>query len=264
MQKVVSYVRVSTASQGRSGLGLEAQRAAVNALAAYRQFNIVAEFTEVESGKHDHRPELAKALHYTRVTGSILVIAKLDRLSRNAAFLLTLRDSGVRFIAADIPDATDLTIGLLAVVAQAEREAISRRTKEALDAIKARIAAEGSYTSPRSKRTITSLGNPNGASALRRVGTGWAAGVAANKRYFAQRADDLKPILEQARTAGARTYKDYADYLNELGIVTARAKRWHPSSASNLLRHLGWENSRGRQVREPRPGRPKEQLPQTV
>ena len=91
---------------------------------------LIARFTEVESGRNPDRPELGKALHLAKVTGATLVIAKLDRLSRNAAFLLTLRDSGVRFAAVDLPEANDLTVGIMALVAQQEREAISRRTKE--------------------------------------------------------------------------------------------------------------------------------------
>lgn len=235
MQKVVSYVRVSTALQGRSGLGLDAQRAAVKALSAQRGFNVLAEFTEVESGKHDYRPELTKALHYARMTGSILVIAKLDRLSRNAAFLLTLRDSGIRFIAADIPDANDLTIGLLAVIAQAEREAISTRTKEALATIKARLAGEGSYTSPRSNRTIYRLGNPNGAAALRRGSNAAEASAASHKRLFDARVRDLKPIFAAAQAEGATTGQQIADYLNASGIITARNRRWYASSVRNVL-----------------------------
>ena len=113
--KAVAYYRVSTIGQGRSGLGLEAQRIAVEALANQRNLNLLAEFTEVESGKRNNRPVLSQALLHARITNAVLVIAKLDRLSRNAAFLLTLRDSGVRFLAADVPDANDLTIGVLAV-----------------------------------------------------------------------------------------------------------------------------------------------------
>jgi DNA invertase Pin-like site-specific DNA recombinase len=99
---------------------------------------VIERFTEVESGKSNDRPELAKALRLAKLTGAVLVIAKLDRLSRNAAFLLTLRDSVVRFIAADMPDANDLTVGIMALVAEQERQAISKRTKEALKAAKAR------------------------------------------------------------------------------------------------------------------------------
>lgn len=129
---------MSTVKQGRSGLGLEAQRAAVEAYAERIGAKIARAFTEVESGKINERPELAKALHLAKVTGATLTIAKLDRLSRNAAFLLTLRDSGVRFIVADMPDANELTVGIMALVAQQEREAISKRTREALAAAKRR------------------------------------------------------------------------------------------------------------------------------
>jgi DNA invertase Pin-like site-specific DNA recombinase len=135
----VAYVRVSTAKQGRSGLGLEAQREAVHRFVAERGGKIIApEFKEVESGKHNDRPELAKAIKRCRLTGATLVVAKLDRLSRNAAFLMTLRDSGVNFVAADLPEANTMTVGVMAVVAQYEAEAISARTKAALAAAKAR------------------------------------------------------------------------------------------------------------------------------
>src|SRR5262245_1721096 len=136
--KVIAYYRVSTAAQGRSGLGLEAQRDAVRGFCKGRECSILGEYTEVESGKSNDRPELDKALEHDRVTRASLVSAKLDRLSRNAAFLLQLRDSGVSFIAADMPEACHLTVGILALVAQQEAEAISARTKAALAAAKAR------------------------------------------------------------------------------------------------------------------------------
>ena len=132
--KLIGYRRVSTAQQGRSGLGLEAQAAGIEAYAQRVAERVLEQFTEVESGSHNARPELAKALHLARVTGATLVIAKLDRLSRNAAFLLTLRESGVRFVAADMPEANELTVGIMALVAQQEREAISKRTRDALGA----------------------------------------------------------------------------------------------------------------------------------
>ena len=124
--RIIGYERVSTARQGASGLGIEAQRQAIDGFVAQRGATLIARFTEVESGRNPDRPELGKALHLAKVTGATLVIAKLDRLSRNAAFLLTLRDSGVRFAAVDLPEANDLTVGIMALVAQQEREAISQ------------------------------------------------------------------------------------------------------------------------------------------
>ena len=179
--RIIGYERVSTARQGASGLGIEAQRQAIEGFVAQRNATLLARFTEVESGRNADRPELGKALHLAKVTGATLVIAKLDRLSRNAAFLLTLRDSGVRFAAVDLPEANDLTVGIMALVAQAEREAISRRTKEALAVARSRGVR---------------LGNPQGAAALRRAGRGAAALRAAIARNADRHAQDLAPVVD--------------------------------------------------------------------
>src|ERR1700733_10217482 len=137
--KFVSYVRVSTVRQGRSGLGLEAQREAVRQFIASRTGKLIApEFVEVETGKRNDRPELQKALKRAKITSATLVVAKLDRLSRNAAFLMNLQDSGVPFVAADMPEANNMTVGFMALVAQNEPQAKSQRTKDALAAAKAR------------------------------------------------------------------------------------------------------------------------------
>jgi DNA invertase Pin-like site-specific DNA recombinase len=138
--KFMAYLRVSKSRIGKAALGLEAQREVVRQFVSSRGGKIIApECVEVENGKHDkNRPELHKALKRSRVTGATLVVAKLDRLSRNAAFLMTLRDSGVDFVAADLPEANTVTVGVMAVIAQHEREAISHRTKAALAAAKAR------------------------------------------------------------------------------------------------------------------------------
>lgn len=221
--KIVSYLRVSTRKQGSSGLGLEAQRAAIDGYAAQRQAKVIETFTEVESGKVNTRPELLKALHLAKVTGATLVIAKLDRLSRNAAFLLTLRDSGVRFLAADMPDANDLTVGIMALVAQQEREAISKRTKEALSAAKARGAR---------------LGNPNGAAALRRAGQGNVASVQAIRAQADSHARNLFPVLEALASQGITSLGAVAEALNEQGMLTPRGGRWHKSSVRNLKARL--------------------------
>lgn len=136
MKQYIAYYRVSTQKQGVSGLGLEAQRAAV--LSFISGAPVIAEYTEVESGKNNNREQLSAAIAHAKQVGATLVIAKLDRLSRNAGFIFNLRDSGVDFVCADLPEANTLTIGIFAVMAQHERELISKRTKEALAAKKKR------------------------------------------------------------------------------------------------------------------------------
>jgi DNA invertase Pin-like site-specific DNA recombinase len=219
--KIITYKRVSTQKQGVSGLGLEAQEAAIQAFAAERSAKIIAQYTEIESGKTNERPKLLAALHHAKVTGAVLVIAKLDRLSRSASFTLTLRDSGVRFICCDMPEANDLTIGVLAVVAQAEAKTISVRTIDALKAAKARGVR---------------LGNPNGARALRKAKKGNKASIAKIRLDADQRAGDLATVIQDIRKGGAVTLQAIAKELNGREIMTPRGGRWHPSSVSNLLR----------------------------
>jgi len=135
----IAYYRVSTVKQGASGLGLKAQRAAVQAFAAGRGLVLAQEFTEVETGtRKRHRPELAAALAQSRRTGAVLLIAKLDRLARNVAFVSALMESGVRFVAVDMPEVDNLTIHVMAAMAEREAALISQRTKAALGAVKAR------------------------------------------------------------------------------------------------------------------------------
>jgi DNA invertase Pin-like site-specific DNA recombinase len=184
---------------------------------------VVKEFVEVESGKVNTRPKLTAALHLAKVTGSVLVIAKLDRLSRNATFLLALRDSGVRFVAADMPDANELTVGIMALVAQQEREAISKRTKEALQA---------------AKRRGTVLGNPNGAEALRKAGKGNTAGVQAIQFQANAHAEDLRSVVQDLAGEGITSLGMIAKTLNDRGIQTPRGGAWYKTSVSNLLTRL--------------------------
>lgn len=224
MCRVVAYYRVSTEGQGRSGLGLDAQRQAVRSLCAGRGWDVVAEHTEVESGKRADRPELARALRHAKLTGAVLVVAKLDRLSRSVAFLSTLQDSGARFVAADMPEATELTVHIMAAVAEAERKAIGTRTREALAAAKARGAR---------------LGNPNGAAALRRAGKGNTASVDTIKGNADAFAGDLKEVLEDIRAGGATSLAAIAGELNARHIRTARGGKWHASSVRNLEARLG-------------------------
>jgi DNA invertase Pin-like site-specific DNA recombinase len=232
--KVVAYRRVSTQKQGKSGLGLEAQEAAIQEFAKLRGARIIKEYTEVESGKTNERPQLVAALHHAKVTGATLVIAKLDRLSRSASFTLTLRDSGVKFVCCDMPEANDLTIGVLAVVAQAEAQAISRRTKDALQMARKRIAQTGQ----RDHRRVKRLGNPNGAAALRKAGKGNTAAVAKVSANADQRARDLAEVVKDIRAGGAVTLGAIAEELNGREMITARSSRWYPSSVANLLRRL--------------------------
>lgn len=227
--KIVAYHRVSTARQGSSGLGLEAQESAIREFSEARNGEILASFTEIESGKTAERPELESALHLSKLTGATLLIAKLDRLSRNAAFLLTLRDSGVKFIAADMPDANDLTVGIMAVIAQQEREVISKRTKEALAAAKARGIK---------------LGNPKGAAALRRAAKGNAAAVRSIKHLADRHAQNLAPVVHSLQSEGKRSLGSIADALNERGMLTPRGAKWYKSSVRNLLARLDELNKR--------------------
>jgi DNA invertase Pin-like site-specific DNA recombinase len=173
-------------------------------------------------GKAD-RPELAKAPHLAKVIGATLVIGKLDRLSQIAGFLVALRDSGVRFVAVNMPEANDLTVGIMALVAQAERKAISRRTKEALAVAKARGVK---------------LGNPNGATSLRRAGKGGAALRAAVSANAAAFAVDLAPVLVEIRAAGHRSLRAIAAELTARGIQTRRSGAWHVSNVRGLLERL--------------------------
>ena len=219
--RFIAYERVSTARQGQSGLGLEAQRKTIDTFAQSRRADVLARFTEVESGRNPDRPELGKAIQLARLTGATLVIAKLDRLSRNAAFLLTLRDSDVKFLACDMPEANDLTVGIMALVAQQEREAISWRTKEALAVVKARGVK---------------LGNPNGAAALRRAGKGGAPLRAAVTRNADRHARELAPVLAKLRAQGVTSLRAIAAELNVRGMLTRRGGQWHVSNVRNLVR----------------------------
>lgn len=221
--KIVSYIRVSTKSQGGSGLGLDAQKAAIAVYAAQHHATIMGSFVEVESGRNNARPELVKALRQARVTGSRLVIAKLDRLGRNAAFLLNLRDSGVDFVCCDDQHTTPLTIGIKIIIAEEEARAISARTVAALQAAKARG---------------TRLGNPNGAAALQRAGKGNVASSEARKAKADAFAADLVDVLADVRAAGHATLHQIAGELNRRGIKTARGGVWHPATVANIQARL--------------------------
>jgi len=204
--KHVAYYRVSTAKQGRSGLGLDAQRKAVADYLNGGDWELIGEFTENESGKRDdNRPKLQEALRLCRLTGATLIVAKLDRLSRNAAFLMTLRDAGVSFVCADMPAANGLTIGVMALVAQEEREAISKRTKDALAAARARGVKLGGHRGHRL---------PSAAAAR--------ASATVRSEKAQQRATDVYSVIVEARRAGATSLRQIASVLMDRGIPTPR------------------------------------------
>jgi DNA invertase Pin-like site-specific DNA recombinase len=230
----VAYYRVSTAKQGASGLGLEAQQAAATAFIAGKRADakLLASYVEIESGKRDDRPALAEALEHARLTGATLLIAKLDRLSRDAHFLLGLQKAGVSFVAADMPEANALTVGIMALVAQQEREAISKRTREALAQAKTRIAATGQKAHPEIKR----LGNPNGAKHLRQFGG--KAGVDAIKANADKRAAGLAATIESLKAQGVVSARGIAKAFNDRGIVTARGGQWSASTVGDVLARL--------------------------
>lgn len=202
VSKIVALYRVSTNRQGRSGLGLDAQRASVMAYIGNRH-ELVGEFVEVESGKATRRPQLEAAIHRARVTGSVLAIAKLDRLSRNAAFLLTLRDSGVRFVAVDMPEATEVTVGIMAVVAEGERRAIASRTREALAAARAR-------------------GRRLGHASTLVAGAGQVRASGRVVEIADERARDLLVVIDDIRAIGITAHKAIARELEARRILTPR------------------------------------------
>lgn len=220
--KYVAYLRVSTARQGRSGLGLEAQREAVQRFVASRSGRIIApEYVEIESGKVNTRPELDKAVKRCRATGATLVVAKLDRLSRNVAFLMTLRDSGVAFVAADLPEANTMTVGVMAVVAQHEREAISVRTKAALAAAKRRGTKLG--------------GRRKGAPNIKR----WQReGVAAAKAKAAERLADVADYL-RGYVAQGLSLNAIARRLNDDHVRSPRGGSWTATAVRRAAARLG-------------------------
>jgi DNA invertase Pin-like site-specific DNA recombinase len=212
-RRFVAYYRVSTDRQGRSGLGLEAQQRAVRDYLNGGAWDLVDELVEVESGKQADRPELARALDVCRKHKAKLVIAKLDRLSRNLAFIATMMESGVEFVAVDNPHASKLTLHILAAVAEHEREAISERTKAALAAAKARG---------------TRLGIPDTAGAVKRM-------HAALRAQTARFAANVLPIIREVQASGHTSHNAIARQLNARNVATARGGRWAHVQVRQIL-----------------------------
>lgn len=232
--KFVAYYRVSTAKQGASGLGLAAQRQAVQDYLNGGEWELVGEFEEIESGKRSDRPELARAMERCRLTGAKLLIAKLDRLSRNVHFLSGLMEQGVDFVACDLPTANKLTVHIMAAVAQQEREAISVRTKAAIGSIKAKLAAGEQYVSRRSGRPLTRLGSPKGLTVSRPdLGT---QALQEKADAFARR---VLPTIREAQAEGPLSLAALAERLNAMKVHTARGKEWTPMAVKRVLDRAG-------------------------
>jgi DNA invertase Pin-like site-specific DNA recombinase len=219
MQQAVAYYRVSTARQGRSGLGIEAQRAAVTGFAEVEGFALIAEFVEVETGKGadalERRPQLARALATGRSKRCPVIVAKLDRLSRDVAFVAALMAQRVPFIVAELGvDADPFMLHIYAALAEKERRLIGERTKAALAARKAQGAR---------------LGNPRNAKDAAAIGRGVPA---AEADLFA---GNVLPIVEAVRASGVADLRGIAEARHARGVRTARGGRWHVSNVKNVI-----------------------------
>ena len=199
--------------QGINGNGMEAQKQSVARYLKTLDCELIGTFEEVESGANNKRPQLAAAIQMAKSKKAILVIAKLDRLSRNAAFLLQLQDSGIDFVACDMPNADKLSIGIIALLAQRERQLISERTKAGLAVAKQRGAA---------------LGNPNAAKA-------WSKAVEAIKQGKQEFAKSALKTIREIQGTGVETLSKIADCLNKRGEKTARGGTWTATAVKRVL-----------------------------
>lgn len=218
MKPLVTYIRVSTSQQGRSGLGIEAQREALARFAETEGFEVIAEFVEVETGKGsdalDRRPELSAALGKARASRCPVAVAKLDRLSRDVHFISGLMAHRVSFVVAELgPDVDPFVLHLYAALAEKERSLIGARTKSALAAAKARGVQ---------------LGNPQ-------IEKARGLAMTAIKSEADRAAGNVLPIIEEIRRAGATTLRDIAEALNARGVPTPRGGQWYAMSVRNVL-----------------------------
>ena len=212
----VACYRVSTDRQGQSGLGLDAQRQAVMDWLNGGGWQLLGEHTEVESGKNSERPQLAKALAECKRTGAKLIIARLDRLARKVSFISELMESGVDFVACDLPSATPFMLHIYAAVAEEEGRKISERTRAALQA---------------AKRRGVKLGNPRPAKSTKR-------GRETQIARADQMAQNVMPIIREIQATGIDTLQGIADVLNARGVKTARGGKWYPTTVKNLAKRL--------------------------
>ena len=214
----VAYYRVSTPRQGRSGLGLAAQRKSVSEWLAAAGGALQDEFTEVESGKKSDRPELENALRRCRKLKATLVIARLDRLARNVHFISGLMEKKVPFVAVEFPDATPVMLHIHAAMAEHERKIMSERTKAGLERAKARGVKLGAYGKVLAKR---------------------------NREAARKQADRLRPIIQELRGSGKRSVRAIMEELNARGLTTQRGGRWHPHTVNVLLQRMKRRDRRG-------------------
>jgi DNA invertase Pin-like site-specific DNA recombinase len=218
--RFIAYYRVSTAKQGASGLGLEAQQEAVRSYLNGGRWKMIDEVTEIESGKRNDRPALARALSLCRIHKATLIIAKLDRLARNVNFISNLMESKVEFTAVDFPQANRLTVHILAAVAEHEAAMISARTKSALQAAKARGVR---------------LGTPNHKLIARHADKGTQASATVRSATARERAADILPVIQEVQSDGVTTLAGIAGTLNERGIPAPRGGSWSPVQVSRVL-----------------------------
>ena len=214
MEAFIAYYRVSTQRQGLSGLGLEAQKSSV--LSFLNNRTILAEFTDVETGKNDNRPQLLKAIELAKQTNSTLLIAKLDRLSRNLTFVSTLMDTKVKFICADMPDANELTIHIFAALAQWERKRISERTKGAMAQLKNRGVKLGTPAN------FTLEARQMGPVKIKQI---------ANSNPNNQKAKKVINLLSK----NGKSLREIAIELNEAGFKTAQGNQFGPEQVRRLI-----------------------------
>ena len=215
MARYVAYYRVSTAKQGRSGLGLGAQKARVLEFVGESD-EIIAEYVEVQSGKSDARIELWKAIAVAKRQSAKVLIAKLDRFSRKVSFIAGIMEQGVGLVVADMPNATDFQLHIFAALAQEERRMISERTRNALAEARRRGV---------------------------RLGVNGAALAAHNRRQALDHAFTLEPVVRPLIESG-QSYSAIARHLNSLGIPTAKGGRFYPETTKNVVRRLIMENPR--------------------
>ena len=221
MEKFVSYLRVSTDRQGKSGLGLEAQRHQVEQHLNSVGGDLVSELVEVKSGKRNNRPKLQEAIALAKAYNATLIIAKLDRLSRNALFLLSLKEAGVKFVAADNPSANNLTIGILALIAEHECEAISDRVKRALAAAKARGTKLGGYHGYNGSATVLEKARE-------------ARTAKANNK-----ARDYQLLFDRLNPDGSVSLKAMARKLNAENVPTPSGKgQWQHVQVARVYKRL--------------------------